>query len=206
MPFFPLSLWKVSLTFPAFSVRKKIELADSPNPLQHQRGTVTRKGIEITVWISYWCVFPRCKSICGIYLPPAVRLQNSTRNGSCLFCCCCSLLPLLCQLLLFSLKGSRIGLEQQGPRQHQPFSSNFFSFPEKGQFPCFFRSLREQSNRGLPYRNTAAIQMRDTLKYKSLALHLACSHDTYFSIVFRKRLNTLFYHLQQAPALARIQN
>lgn len=58
------------------------------------------------------------KTMSGACVPPAVRLQNSIRNGSCIFYRCCSLLPLLCELVLFSLKGSRIGLQQQGPQQH----------------------------------------------------------------------------------------
>lgn len=58
------------------------------------------------------------KAVSGADAPPAARLQNGTRNGNCLFCRCCSLLPLLCELVLFSLKGSGIGLEQQGPQQY----------------------------------------------------------------------------------------
>lgn len=105
-------------------------------------------------------------AMCGACVPPAARLQNSSKNGSCIFCRRCSLLPLLCELVLLSLKGSRIGLEQQGPQQHWPFSNNFSSFPEKGQFPCF-RPQRVQSNSGLPYRNTAAKHIRDTVNMKA---------------------------------------
>lgn len=109
----------------------------------------------------------RAKTMSGACVPPAVRLQNSIRNGSCVFYRCCSLLLLLCEFVLFSLKGSRIGLQQQGPQQHEPFSNNFSSFPEKEEFP-WFKLQRVQSKRGLPYRSTAAKQIRDIANTKAL--------------------------------------
>lgn len=109
----------------------------------------------------------RAKTMSCACVPPAVRLQNSIRNGSCVFYRCCSLLLFLCELVLFSLKGSRIGLQQQGPQQHEPFSNNFSSFPEKEEFP-WFKPQRVQSKRGLPYRSTAAKQIRDIAKTKAL--------------------------------------
>lgn len=123
----------------------------------------------------------------GVAVPPGVRLQTSPGSGSCVWCRRCSLLPLLCELVLFSLKGSRTGLQQQGPRQHEPFSNNFSSFPEKGQFPCV-RPQRVQANVGLPCGNVTK-QIRDIVNMKGLGCILHAQKTLLFSSVFSKRLN-----------------
>lgn len=123
----------------------------------------------------------------GVAVPPAERLQTHPRSGSCAWCCRCSLLPLLCELVLFSLKGSRTGLQQQGPRQHKPFSNNFSSFPEKGQFPCV-RPQRVQANEGLPCGNDTK-HIRDIVNMKALSCILHAQKTLLFSSIFSKRLN-----------------
>lgn len=123
----------------------------------------------------------------GVAVPPAVRLQTSPGSGSRVWCRRCSLLPLLCELVLFSLKGSRTGLQQQGPRQHEPFSNNFSSFSEKGQFPCV-RPQRVQANEELPCGNVTK-QIRDTGNMKALSCILHVQKTLLFSSIFSKRLN-----------------
>lgn len=92
--------------------------------------------------------------------------------------------PFCVSLVLFSLKGSRTGLQQQGPWQHEPFSNNFSSFPEKGQFPCV-RPQRVQANEGLPCRNVTK-QNRDIVNMKGLSCILHAQKTLFFLLYLVK--------------------